>query len=88
MTIKGRSHMSCGTRALLRQVDRFDPDLVYVWNMRHLSKSLLFQLQEEGIPLVFDIHSYWLSPEKFSEDPGFCFGLRIEGRSTDGLDLW
>jgi glycosyltransferase involved in cell wall biosynthesis len=50
---------------------RFDPDLVYVWNMDGMSKSLLFRVQNKGIPMVFDLHSKWLDQELFESDPWF-----------------
>ena len=39
---------------------RFRPDLVYIWNMGGLSKSLLFALQASNIPTVFYISDHWL----------------------------
>jgi glycosyltransferase involved in cell wall biosynthesis len=50
---------------------RFEPDLVYVWNMDGLSKSLLFRVQRKGIPIVFDLHAEWLAGENFELDPWF-----------------
>jgi glycosyltransferase involved in cell wall biosynthesis len=50
---------------------RFHPDVVYVWNMHGLPKSLLFGLQQQGIPVVYDLHSLWLSPDVFNRDPWF-----------------
>ncbi|MFO1498390.1 MAG: glycosyltransferase [Verrucomicrobiota bacterium] len=37
------------------------PDLVYVWNMGGLSKSMLFTLQQTGIPTVFYVSDHWIS---------------------------
>ncbi|TVP79806.1 MAG: glycosyltransferase family 1 protein [Puniceicoccaceae bacterium] len=54
---------------------RFRPDVVYVWNMHGLSKSLLFQIQAKGVPLVFDLHSDWLLPESFNQDPWYRWWL-------------
>jgi glycosyltransferase involved in cell wall biosynthesis len=48
--------------ATLRNVlDQFRPDLVYIWNMGGLSKSLLLTLQENGVPTVFYVSDHWLT---------------------------
>lgn len=41
-------------------IQRHHPDLVYVWNMSGLSKSLLFTLQDSGLPVVFYISDHWM----------------------------
>jgi glycogen(starch) synthase len=45
-------------RAAIR---RHKPDLVYVWNMGGLSKSLLFTLQAIGLPVVFYMSDPWIA---------------------------
>jgi glycosyltransferase involved in cell wall biosynthesis len=62
-------HERYNAGALDERIRRFRPDLVYVWNMRGLSKSLLFRMQASGLPMVFDVHADWLLPENFREDP-------------------
>jgi glycogen(starch) synthase len=37
------------------------PDLVYVWNMGGLSKSLLFTLESLGIPVAFYVSDHWIA---------------------------
>jgi glycogen(starch) synthase len=42
-------------------LERFRPDLVYVWNMGGLSKSMLFTLQDLGFPTVFYLSDHWIA---------------------------
>ena len=56
-------------RVLYSRMDRFQPDVVYVWNMHGLSKSLLFSVQQQGTPIVYDLHSLWLASDRFDRDP-------------------
>ena len=65
------AHELTNAQCLEYRVRKFNPDIVYVWNMRGLSKSLLFRLQEKKVRLVFDLHSEWLSPAIFEDDPWF-----------------
>lgn len=48
-------------RTLRAGLERFRPDLVYVWNMGGLSKSMLFQLQDRGIPTVYYVSDHWIA---------------------------
>lgn len=64
-------HELAQARALYNRVERFQPDVVYVWNMNGVSKSLLFTLQEQGMPLVCDLHNAWCEPDTFDQDPWF-----------------
>jgi glycosyltransferase involved in cell wall biosynthesis len=45
---------------LRSSLERYRPDLIYVWNMGGLSKSMLFTLQASGVPAVFYISDHWL----------------------------
>lgn len=65
------AHELSNARALYQRIDRFKPDIVYVWNMNRLSKSLLFSLQEQGISVAYDLHCHWLRQELFDSDPWF-----------------
>jgi glycogen synthase len=42
-------------------LERLKPELVYVWNMGGLSKSMLFTLQHSGIPTVFYLSDHWIA---------------------------
>ena len=75
-------------RVLYNRVDRFKPDVVYVWNMNGLSKSLLFGLQDQGTPIVYDLHSRWLSPQAFDLDPWFSWWQRSQSLRTKCYQLY
>ncbi len=45
-----------------------EPDLVYVWSLRGLSKSLIFALRHTRLPTVYDIADRWLADD-VREDP-------------------
>lgn len=47
--------------ALQDTLHRFKPEIVHVWNMAGLSKSLLLTLQKSGIPVVYDVADYWIA---------------------------
>jgi glycosyltransferase involved in cell wall biosynthesis len=48
-------------RTLLAAIEKHQPDLVYVWNMGGLSKSLVMTLQQLGIPTVFYLSDHWIA---------------------------
>ena len=48
-------------RLLQATVDAFKPEVVHVWNMGGVNKSLLLRLQEMGIPLVYDVSDHWIA---------------------------
>jgi len=48
-------------RILQRAIKEHTPDLVYVWNMGGLSKSMVFTLQRLGIPTVFYLSDHWIA---------------------------
>ena len=41
-------------------LDRFQPDVVHIGHLNHLSTSLVFEAARRGIPVVFTLHDYWL----------------------------
>lgn len=47
-------------RDLIRELK---PDLIYIFNMENLSKSLLRTAENSKIPVLYDISDYWLSGE-------------------------
>lgn len=47
--------------ALRETLDQFQPDLVHVFSLRGLSKSLIFTLHMAGRPTVYDVPDDWLS---------------------------
>ncbi len=57
--------------ALDYRLSRFKPAVVFVWGVSGLSKSMLFHLQDKGIPVVYDIHNEWLKPDIYQKDPWY-----------------
>lgn len=48
-------------RQLQQQIEEFKPDLIHVWNMGGISKSLLLRIEKSGIPIVYDISDHWIA---------------------------
>jgi glycogen synthase len=48
-------------RTLVAAIEEHKPDLVYVWNMGGLSKSMVLTLQRLGIPAVFYLSDHWIA---------------------------
>jgi glycogen(starch) synthase len=48
-------------RVLTESLDRFQPDLVYVWNLSGLSKSMLFTLHRRDVPMVVGMCDHWIA---------------------------
>lgn len=48
-------------RTLRNTIETYRPDLVFVWNMGGLSKSLVLTLQRVGIPTVFYLSDHWIA---------------------------
>ena len=48
-------------RVLRESVAAFEPDVVHVWNLGGLSKSLCLTLQQLRVPVVFDISDHWIA---------------------------
>ena len=46
---------------LIAAIGLFKPDLVHVWNLGGLSKSLALTLQRLNIPTVFDVSDHWIA---------------------------
>jgi glycogen(starch) synthase len=54
--------------ALLESIAAFQPDLVHVFSLEGLSKSLMFTLRHSRLPTVYDVANAWLS-EGVRKDP-------------------
>ncbi len=48
-------------RTLQDEIDKFKPNLVHVWNLGGISKSILHRLERSSIPLVYDISDHWIA---------------------------
>ena len=48
-------------RVLREELAAHQPDVVHVWNLGGLSKSLMLTLQEWGGPVVYDVSDHWIA---------------------------
>jgi glycosyltransferase involved in cell wall biosynthesis len=48
-------------RTLRDAIARFQPDVVHVWNLGGISKSLILTLQQLNVPTVFDVSDHWIA---------------------------
>lgn len=60
---------------LREAVADFQPDLVHVWSLRGVSKSLVITLRRLGVPTCFDVSDTWLA-EDFADDPWLAWWHR------------
>lgn len=54
--------------ALHETLDAFKPDVIHVFSLHGLSKSLIFTLRNSRLPTVYDVADYWLA-DGVREDP-------------------
>lgn len=54
--------------ALRETIAAFQPDLIHVFSLYGLSKSLIFALRNSRLPTVYDVADYWLA-DGVREDP-------------------
>lgn len=47
-------------RAFVDLLDDFRPDIVHINHVSHLSTSMLREVKDRGLPLVFTLHDFWL----------------------------
>jgi glycosyltransferase involved in cell wall biosynthesis len=55
-------------QALAETLAAFQPDLIHVFSLHGLSKSLIFSLRNSRLPTVYDVSDYWLA-DGIREDP-------------------
>lgn len=54
-------HLETHNNQTLRDaITEFQPDVVHVWCMNGLSKSLCLTLQQLGVPTVYDVSDHWI----------------------------
>lgn len=41
-------------------LDSFQPDVVHIGHLNHLSTSLVFEAKKRQVPMVFTLHDYWV----------------------------
>ncbi len=54
--------------ALRETIASFQPDLIHVFSLHGLSKSLIFSLRNSRLPTVYDVADYWIA-SGIREDP-------------------
>ena len=47
--------------ALQQEIAAVQPELIHVWNMGGISKSLLLRLEQSAIPIVYDVSDHWIA---------------------------
>ncbi|GAB5411944.1 MAG: glycosyltransferase family 4 protein [Chlamydiales bacterium] len=47
-------------QAFANLLDEYQPEIVHVGHLNHLSTSLLFEAKKRQIPIVFTLHDFWL----------------------------
>ena len=52
---------SINRRAFNRLCNTFKPDMVYAWNLTHISISVIFLAQRMGLPVCYYVSDHWLS---------------------------
>ena len=63
-SLSGLKHLEMHNQTVLREtLAAFRPDVVHVWSLRGLSKSLLLTLRRAGLPTVFDVSDNWIASE-------------------------
>jgi glycosyltransferase involved in cell wall biosynthesis len=58
--------------ALTEAIEHFKPDVVHVFSLNGISKSLIFTLYNSKLPVVYDVFDHWLSAN-VKEDPWLRF---------------
>jgi glycogen(starch) synthase len=48
-------------QVLAHEIEAVRPDIIHVWNMGGISKSLLLRIKKTGIPTVYDISDHWIA---------------------------
>ena len=48
-------------QVLAREIETVRPDLIHVWNMGGISKSLLLRIEQGRIPVVYDVSDHWIA---------------------------
>lgn len=48
-------------QALREEIATFHPDVIYVWNLGGISKSILHTLAASGVPVTFFVSDHWIA---------------------------
>jgi len=52
---------SYNNAVVLETIQMFQPELIYVWSMQGLSKSIIFSLRNSKVPTVYDVADEWVA---------------------------
>ena len=55
----GYSH-SAVDRAFGQLLDQYQPDIVHIGHLNHLSTSIIWEVNQRNYPIVFTLHDFWL----------------------------
>lgn len=62
LNIRGLRKLEMHNHTVLRRaIAEFQPDIVYVWNLGGISKSLLLTLEELGVPVALYLSDHWIA---------------------------
>ncbi len=67
-----RAHELYNNRVLVETIEEHQPELVYVFSLHGLSKSLIFTLHHTRLPVAYDVFDHWLSAD-VPRDPWLRF---------------
>ncbi len=77
--------VEAANQAVLREnIEEFRPELIHVWSLQGLGKSLLLGLRESRLPLVFDVADRWVADELRS-DPWLAWWNRERAPFVNAL---
>jgi glycosyltransferase involved in cell wall biosynthesis len=80
--IQGLRHLEKHNNQALREaIKKHRPDLVYVWNLGGLSKSLVFTLERLNIPTTYYLSDHWIA-RGMSSDVWLNWWNRKEGSAA------
>lgn len=83
--IKDLRHLERHNNEVLKEsISSYKPDLVYVWNMGGISKSMVFTLQKLGIPTVYYLSDHWIA-RGFTSDVWLQWWNRSQADSKKNL---
>lgn len=70
------------------RINRFEPDVVLVWDGMRLSNSLWTRLQNKGVRVVYDLHNEWLESNNYELDPWFWWWTKQTSILASTRKLW
>lgn len=66
-------------RAFAELLDCYQPDVVHIGHLNHLSTNLIAEIFKRKLPIVFTLHDFWLMCPR---------GQFLQGINTKGKDLY